>query len=198
MKPSNTNINDFGAKIGGARKDYFAALQADVEKFAQAANPDTLRTCKSLGALVKLPNLEKYAKDGIITAEAARAVLALWRSIDRKPSQYYRVSRWVNNTMPILNAIRALLAGGEISDNIAKLGDYKVLTAANWPAQPFNFSTYNVHFVSYIDGIAFHIYKGSSRICRCDTAEEVVTKINALCEADSEKRAEGPALEGRA
>ena len=194
MKTSNTNINDFGAKIGGARKDYFAALQADVEKFAQAANPETLRTCKSLGALVKLPNLEKYAKDGIITAEAARAVLALWRSIDRKPTQYYRVSRWVNNTMPILNAIRALLAGGEISDNIAKLGDYKVLTAANWPAQPFNFSTYNVHFVSYIDGTSFHIYKGSSRICRCDTAEEVVTKINALCEADSEKRAEGPAL----
>lgn len=195
MKPNNTNINDFGAKIGGARKDYFAALQAECEKFAQAANPETLRTCKSLSALVKLPNLEKYAKDGIITAEAARAVLSLWRSIDRKPSQYYRVSRWVTNTMPILDAIRELLAGGEISAIIEKMGDYKVLTAANWPAQPFNFSTYNVRFIPFMDGTCIYkIYKGSCYVANANTAEEVVTIINAAIAKDSEKRAEGPAL----
>ena len=106
-------IQDFGAKIGGARKDMYQAAKEMAYKFAAAANVQTLANAKSVGALVKLPNLESLTAAGAISADAARAILTTWRTIDRKPSaSTWRVNRWAEKTAPKLSVISAMLNGG--------------------------------------------------------------------------------------
>ena len=101
MKANDINkIEDFGQKIGGARKDYYTEAREAAAQYLTAANVETLKNCASLGALVKLPHLATLTKNGALSAEAARAVLVLYRSIERKPSRTWRATRWAEPTEP--------------------------------------------------------------------------------------------------
>ena len=69
MKTSK--INDFGAKIGGARKDMYQAAKESAELFMSASSIEALTTCDSFSKLVRLPNLESITAAGAISAEDA-------------------------------------------------------------------------------------------------------------------------------
>ena len=59
---NNSNkIQDFGQKIGGARKDYFAELK----EFGESLCKVDIETLKNnpLSDVVRLPNLQKMAKN---------------------------------------------------------------------------------------------------------------------------------------
>lgn len=203
MKANDINkIEDFGQKIGGARKDYYTEAREAAAQYLTAANVDTLKNCASLGALVKLPHLATLSKNGAISAEAARAVLVLYRTIERKPSRYYRVTCWAEHTAPILAQIADLLQGGEVSAEVAKNVDFDILTAAGWPANDFNFSVYTCDrvtassFAACYDRVGIiRIIRGSHIVARVATAAEAVAKIKELCNGDSVRRADGPKLE---
>ena len=63
MTTTANKIQDFGAKIGGARKDLYAEAREFAETYAAAANVETLKKCSSFGALVKLPRLAALVKE---------------------------------------------------------------------------------------------------------------------------------------
>lgn len=84
MKNDINKIEDFGQKIGGARKDYYTEAREAAAQYLAAANVEALKSCASLGALVKLPHLATLTKNGAISAEGARAVLVLYRTIHPK------------------------------------------------------------------------------------------------------------------
>jgi len=197
---TKTYIDDFGRKIGGARKDYAAEAKAEAEKLINNATPEILVACKSLKSLIKFPNLEAMAKNGAISQEAARAALITWRSIERKPtSGYYRPTAWANKTAPKLVRIAALLKGAEVSKDETENAEFRTLTAAGWPANPFSFGAYVVKystFIGYQSGIcsALCAVKGGRYIAKCSTPAEMVEKLRTMLAADSAKRAEGPAL----
>lgn len=203
MKANDINkIEDFGQKIGGARKDFYAEAREAAAQYLTAANVEVLKNCASLGALVKLPHLATLTKNGAISAEAARAVLVLYRTIDRKPSRTWRATRWAEQTAPTLAKIADLLQGGEVSAEVAQSAEFEVLTAAGWPANDFNFSVYSCDRVTASSFAACYervgilrIIRGSRVVARVATAAETVKKINYFCKGDSARRADGPRLE---
>ena len=203
MKANDINkIEDFGQKIGGARKDYYTEAREAAAQYLTAANVETLKNCASLGALVKLPHLATLTKNGALSAEAARAVLILYRSIERKPSRTWRATRWAEQTAPTLAKIADLLQGGEVSAEVAQGAEFEVLTAAGWPANDFNFSVYSCDRVTASSFAACYerigilrIIRGSRVVARVATAAEAVEKINDFCKGDSARRADGPRLE---
>ena len=202
MTTTANKIQDFGAKIGGARKDLYAEAREFAETYAAAANVETLKKCSSFGALVKLPRLAALVKEGAISAEAARAVLVLYRSIERKPSSIWRVSRWAEKTAPVLAQIAALLQGVEVSVNMKENAEFEILTAAMWPLSNFSFSVYSCDRVRACSFAATYekvgiirILKGSHIAARVSSVSDAVVKIAELIAKDSASRADGPKFE---
>ena len=138
----NNKIEDFGQKIGGARKDYAAQTIELVALFA-GVTVEQLKQL-SLSKVVKLEQLQRLAVAGAIPAPAACAAWALWRTIETKPSMSRRVAQWADKTAGILAEISAIIGGAEITKNIKNLPEYRVLMAANYPAEPFTFGHYRV------------------------------------------------------
>lgn len=202
MTTTANKIQDFGAKIGGARKDLYAEAREFAETYTAAANVETLKKCSCFSALVKLPRLAALVKEGAISAEAARAVLVLYRSIERKPSSIWRVSRWAEKTAPVLAQIAALLQGVEVSANMKENAEFEILTAAMWPLSNFSFSVYSCDRVRACSFAATYekvgiirILKGSHIAARVASVSDAVVKIAELIEKDSASRADGPKLE---
>ncbi len=198
------SIEDFGRKIGGARKDYYAAARAMAEKFAAAASVEALHDCKSLTALVRLPNLESLTANGAITAEAARAALVIWRSIGRKPlHSSWRFNRWAEATAPKLAIIADLLQGGNVPEAIKTTGEFEVLTVANWPAVAFSFGAWNVAkwtgTIMKTDGTEetgtfYRVRKGDGCGHSARTAADALVLLTQGLKSDAARRADGPAL----
>lgn len=192
---TNRVINDFGAKIGGARKDLYQAARDWADRLADITAGDLAKA--GLSKLVKLPNLEKLAEVGAISEEAARAALVIWRSIDRKPT--YGVTRWAEATREKLDAIAAALVHGNVDEDTAAAAEFKVLTAANWPAQPFTFGKYSVCFSRYNGPSYLRIYSGRF-YCgdMSDDAASIAAQVRTMTAADeakaADRRAAGPAL----
>ena len=203
MTTTVNKIQDFGAKIGGARKDLYAEAREFAETYAAAANVETLKECSSMSALVKLPRLAALVKEGAVSAEAARAVLVLYRTIKRKPStSAWRISYWAQETAPILRNIAALLQGAEVSAEMKENAEFEVLTATNWPLSDFSFSVYSCDSVSAHSFAATYekvgttrIFKGSRLVGRVTCAAEAAKMIAEFIERDSAARADGPKLE---
>lgn len=203
MTTTVNKIQDFGAKIGGARKDLYAEAREFAETYAAAANVETLKKSSSMSALVKLPRLAALVKEGAVSAEAARAVLVLYRTIKRKPStSAWRISYWAQETAPILRNIAALLQGAEVSAEMKENAEFEVLTATNWPLSDFSFSVYSCDSVSAHSFAATYekvgttrIFKGSRLVGRVTCAAEAAKMIAEFIERDSAARADGPKLE---
>lgn len=135
-------IEDFGQKIGGARKDY----AAQTIELAAALSGVTIEQLQqlTLSKVVKFEQVQRLAAAGAISAPAACAAWALWRTIKTKPSMSTRVGRWAKETAAILAEISAVIGGSEITDRVKRLPEYRVLRAANYPSEPFTFGRYTV------------------------------------------------------
>ena len=211
LKPAE-KIDDFGQKIGGARKDLY---QAANEWAAQLATitAESLTKAGGVSKLVRLPNLEKMTEAGAITADQARAALIIWRGIERKPQGSYRADRWAERTRARLEAVAAVLTKQEPAEDFAKAAaeiinsetaadapEMRVLTAANWPAVPFSFGKYGVIRSYYGGPNSLHISAGGRRyFCQGYTdAAEVVARLRELVTADeaaaTARREAGPRL----
>ena len=187
---NNNKIQDFGQKIGGARKDWFANMKEAAQKFAEVSAVDLIAA--PLSKVVALPNLEKMTEAGALSADSARAVLTLWRNIETRPSgSTYRLQRWATKTAPKLARIGAILNGEQITEEERTAVDFQILTAANWPAESFNFG--RVKTGRYFSG-ELYAAAGHSYIARSSNAADIVAAIRTQNEKDARKRAEGVRL----
>ena len=184
-------IEDFGQKIGGARKDYYAALR-EVADIMAGIDCEALKK-SSLSKLVKLPDLARLFEAGALTADAARALLTIWRTIPARPSRPYRLARWAEETAAKVAQCAALLNGGEVDEKTRARLDFQVLAVANWPAEPFSFGRFSVVAPDWFSSL-YRICAGNYIYSKCAKLEEIPAAISAAIAKDSEKRAEGPAL----
>lgn len=186
----NNKIEDFGQKIGGARKDWFANMREAAQKFAEVGAVDLIAA--PLSKVVALPNLEKMTEAGALTADRARAALTIWRSIDARPAGSYRVKYWAEKTAPRLARIGALLNGAEITENERAAVDFLILTAANWPAESFTFG--RVKTGRTWGGSCLYAAASNRYIAKSENAADIVAAIRKQTEKDAQKRAEGVRL----
>ena len=203
----NNKINDFGQKIGGARKDLYQAANEWAEKLADIT-AEALTKAGGVSKLVRLPNLESMTAAGAITADQARAALIIWRGIERKPQGSYRADRWAERTSARLEAAAAIITGTEptaaevreIITAARNSAEFLVLTAAQWPAVAFSFGKYGAARPYYGNKDNFVITTGDRRYYPHEytTPAAVVARLREMVAADEEKaadrRAAGPAL----
>ena len=200
------NINDFGAKIGGARKDLY---QAANEWAAQLADitPAALTKAGGVSKLVRLPNLEKMTEAGAITADQARAALIIWRGIERKPQGSWRAERWAERTRARLEAAADIITNTEpqaddvrdIIQTARESAEFAVITAAQWPAVAFSFGSYSVMYYEYstprkLRIIGGRYYRGEASTDPADIARQLREMTAADAEKAADRRAAGPAL----
>lgn len=204
---NNNKIQDFGQKIGGARKDLVAAA-LDLAAIFAGVTVDSLKALQ-LSKVAKFAQIEKLATSGAISEECARACFALWRTIDSKPATAWKVSTWAQKTAAVIAKISDILAGGEISEEVRALPDFRVLTAANYPSEPFSFGHYSVAFYSsssYISSwgrpsaglavIAGHSYKIKATSGTPEqNAKACADYIREHMEAEKKERAAGATFE---
>ena len=203
---NNNKINDFGQKIGGARKDLYQAAREWAEKLADIT-AEALTKAGGVSKLVRLPNLESMTAAGAITADQARAALIIWRGIERKPSGSYRADRWAERTRARLEAAAAVITATEPKgDNVADIiraaresAEFAVITAAQWPAEPFTFGNYTVSFSLYSEPRKLRIiggryYRGEMSTDPADIVRQLREMTAADAEKAAESRARGPRL----
>ena len=203
---NNNKINDFGQKIGGARKDLY---QAAHEWAAQLADitAEALTKAGGVSKLVRLPNLEKLTEAGAITADQARAALIIWRGIERKPQGSYRADRWAERTRARLEAAAAVITATEPQgENVADIiraaresAEFAVITAAQWPAVAFSFGNYSVSYYNYSEPRKLRIiggryYRGEASTDPADIARQLREMVARDEEQAADRRAAGPAL----
>lgn len=203
---NNNKINDFGQKIGGARKDLY---QAANEWAAQLADitAEALTKAGGVSKLVRLPNLEKLTEAGAITADQARAALIIWRGIERKPQGSYRADRWAERTRHRLEAAAAVITatepqGEDVADIIRaarESAEFAVISAAQWPAVAFSFGKYAVIRCRYSNVPKLQIqdaryYRGTASEDPADIARQLREMVSRDEEQAADRRAAGPAL----
>lgn len=184
---NNNKIHDFGQKIGGARKDWYANMKEAAQKFSEVCQVDLIAA--PLSKVVALPNLEKMTEAGALSADSARAVLTLWRKIKTRPAgSTYRLNRWAEETAPRLARIGAILNGEQITEKERAAVDFQILNAANWPAESFNFGRVKTGRDYYGT-----LYAVAGRYCieNSNNAADIVAAIRTQNEKDAQKRAEG-------
>lgn len=199
--PANVNANrvnnaakiqDFGQKIGGARKD-LAREQADLVAAFAGLTVESLKTL-SLSKVVKFEQVQRLAASGAISAPAACAAFALWRSIPARPSLSWKVGSWAEKTAARLAQISAIIDGGEITENIERMAEYRVLMAAGYPAAPFSFGRYSVDYYLTVNS-PLCVMAGRYYKFRTTDPSEAAEFIRKAVAADAATRAEGATFE---
>jgi len=189
-------INDFGQKIGGARKDLFAEAREWVEMIA-GITPEALASA-GLSKLVKKPNFERLTERGAISKETAAACFILWRSVGAKPR--YTSPSWGRKTRDILEKIAQFITtnGENVPEKITTNPEYIVLLASGWPLVPFSFGSYEVRR-SYNNPAEFrivggHYWRGEASSDPQQIAQQIREMVTADEAKSAAKRAAGPAL----
>ena len=185
-------IQDFGQKIGGARKD-LAREQADLMAAFAGLTVESLKTL-SLSKVVKFEQVQRLAASGAISAPAACAAFALWRSIPARPSLSWKVGSWAEKTAARLAQISAIIDGGEITENIERMAEYRVLMAAGYPSAPFSFGRYSVDYYLTVNS-PLCVMAGRYYKLRTNDPSEAAEFIRKAVAADAATRAEGATFE---
>jgi len=185
-------IQDFGQKIGGARKD-LAREQADLVAAFAGLTVESLKTL-SLSKVVKFEQVQRLAASGAISAPAACAAFALWRSIPARPSLSWKVGSWAEKTAALLAQISSIIDGGEITENIERMAEYRVLMAAGYPSAPFSFGRYSVDYYLTVNS-PLCVMAGRYYKLRTTDPSEAAEFIRKAVTADAATRAEGATFE---
>lgn len=186
----NNKIQDFGEKIGGARKDWFANIREAAQKFAEVGAVDLVAA--PLSKVVTLPNLEKMTEAGALSTDSARAVMTIWRNLGTRPAgSAYLLQRWAEKAAPKLARIGAILNGDKVNDEERAAVDFRILAAANWPATAFSFG--RVETGRTYSGMLYAA-TGRRYLAKSNNAADIVAAIRTQNEQDAQKRAEGVRL----
>lgn len=156
---SRANIQDFGQKIGGARKD----LAQNAMEMLSLITDDALTT-QPLSKVFPRPDFARMFNEGLISADCAIRLQFLYKSIPVKPRSAYRgVMRWVNSVIPIIETIKlalqneSILEGQPFLQKEGFLQMEKELKAANWPAETYNPSPYKIAHPSWYSSYSGYI-----------------------------------------
>lgn len=159
---------DYGQKIGGARKDLY-----DVNQILEVS-AISLKN-KTLSTVYKLPDLRKMYLAGQIDATQAREARAVWQMIGRKPAR--GLADWAVKVDALIHYIHGVLVGDTPIDFRAPALAYEELQAANWPDEDYKPGSLEIRRT--YDGI-YQVTQGRRYAARCLTIADAVAKVREL------------------
>lgn len=93
-------IEDFGEKIGGAKKDLWKERISKI-------NADDIRT-KPLSKSFPQPDYAQLINDGIVTLEGAKFLKFMYDNIPPKPRKTYRIESWAKQVEEVISLFKDL------------------------------------------------------------------------------------------
>jgi hypothetical protein len=185
-------IDDFGDKIGGARKDLVSVLDGVSED--DMAN---LPLSKSFPE----PNYKKLIEDGIISEKAAILLKFFYNAIPNKPRVKYKVKSWVLKIKENIKIFTDVISSETLSDklvdnvsNSASLGNKfnifsKTMTGLGFPETNPKTGGYTIKQFINKQGNRFTIVKGNNIIKDFKTLEDAVAGLKLLLDSNTNKKA---------
>jgi len=129
-------IDDFGEKIGGAKKDLAAEYSKSI---ASVTGVDIIDS--PLSKIFPRPNFKKLVEGGAINQEQAIELNYLYNKIPPKPKHSYRASLWAEKTLQTIGGFGAILSGK--ADSVA---DTIFINRTAW-----QYAEYTVNYPSYLE-----------------------------------------------
>jgi hypothetical protein len=155
-----STINDFGQKIGGAKKDL---ARESIERIKLIT--DDVLINQPLSKSFPRPDFAKMFRDNLIAEETAIRLLYLYNRIEAKPRKSYRLNRWAATTMNIINLIRDILddENAAVSCNHFASSGYDLhrreMICAEWLTKDYNPYPYKIEDGRYA-GVECIVTKG--------------------------------------
>lgn len=139
-------IEDFGEKIGGARKDLYQEYSRDLGEISDDALAN-----RPLSEVFPEPNFEQLIEDGVLTRSGA-IFLKISRDVvaRSKPRSRYKKQRWVQQAREVVDMLKDAVEGNKetlmaIYNEIQKNPSFRdtmvlhrMFKESAWPAESFN------------------------------------------------------------
>lgn len=103
-KKRDGKIEDFGEKIGGARKD----LAREYRESLSEVSDDDLRS-QPLSKVFPRPNLKAMVENGQLTQDNALAINYLYGEIPAKPRKHYKLEHWLRQVRSAMETVETIL-----------------------------------------------------------------------------------------
>jgi hypothetical protein len=196
--PPKEKIEDYGEKIGGAKKDL-------ARKLNDITQEDIIN--QPLSKSFPEPDYKQLVDDKIISKEGAKFIKYLYQNIPAKPRKPYLLRNWVNRVQEGIDMVKSIVEDPKYLDTVwsdsirQKTDSYlanayeiysKVMDAFDFPNVNPKLGGYEIKkWTSSKDGARVSIVKGSIIIKDFDTIEAaargLVNMINATKETASKK-----------
>lgn len=155
-------IEDFGEKIGGAKKDIY-------ERLSEITTDDL--ESKPLSKSFPIPDFKKLVEDGVLTTEQSILLKFLYESIPAKPRKLYLIKSWAQKVKYVIDTYNELFSGNDI-DVVGRLRESSVLgkqfkmyeeihNEFGFPSDPANMGGYEIKRFTNAGGSYYAVVKGS-------------------------------------
>ena len=184
-------IEDYGEKIGGAKKDLVKVLN-DVTS-------DDIKN-KPLSKSFPRPDYAKLFADGVVTREGAKLLKFLYDNIPPKPRKSYRVASWAKTVENAIEATKAIIENGNTkdidfaqklksyTDNVFLKDKYDIYSRTmdvfGFPEAEANLGDYEIKKFYGRDG--YNIVKGSFLIKDFPTVETAAEGLKSILDKNKD------------
>lgn len=178
-------IDDFGAKIGGARKDLAAAYMERISR----TDEDTIKA-KPLSQVFPQPDYARLVESGALSEANAVYLKFLYGAIPAKPRQRYMLKYWAEKVRKAVDTFNEVLTDNPAGD---LLGDFarkmrvkgetghaeqaemfpEIARAMGFPQEDFSLGAYKI--AHYQDG--YYVLKGHYTVGIFDTLEQAASSL---------------------
>lgn len=188
-------IEDYGEKIGGAKKDLAKKL-SEITAGDIAGQP--------LSKSFPKPDYKSLVEQGIVTQEGAIMLKFLYDNIPSKPRMQHRLNSWVRSVQSAINTIKDVIENErtkeinyteklmELSGNRLFKEKYKLysdtLNGLGFPTSDINLGNFEIKkFQSATKGTLYTIVSGHSIVKDYPTMEEAINGLKAIIDNKKDK-----------
>lgn len=187
-------IEDFGEKIGGAKKMVY-------QRLAEITQNDIIKD--PLSKTFPRPDFVQLVKDGTLSEDAAFLLKFVYESIPAKPRQPHRVKSWASTVQNAIDLYSQLLQDKNTADQLVekvansaflkqKYGSFlAVQRALGFPAEDINTGAYEIKvFISVDNRKTYSVVKGGYIISDHTSVEEAAGALKNIISQNKDKSKE--------
>lgn len=185
-------LEDYGEKIGGARKDIYNSFDG--------LTGETIES-QPLSKSFPEPDYKKLTEEGVLSEKAAVILKFLYDSIPTKPRAKHKKKYWANKVQNVIDMYKDLVVDNDnseanadtldkrISESIPKYVVFKeIMKAVGFPSENIKLGSYDIVKPVSENDNKYLIVKGYTIIGDFKTMEDAVVALKELLKNNSDKK----------
>jgi len=190
-------IEDFGEKIGGAKKDLVKEYR---DRMGRVTEDDVLEL--PLSKSFPRPDFKKLVEEGVITENQAIYMSYLYDKIESKPRQANKAGHWASRVHDVITMFNETVDGKSspnlMEDAINKMRGYNpvvelemtaymdIMKKMGFPNNPVTLGQYSI--TQLWNGSWFYLMKGKYVVKKSQDYKEIVNMLAELLEQPKAKK----------